>query len=68
MEEGDQHKKHRSKQAGNKAEKKKVRKNKHEQDLTARQRNPKAFAVQSVNKAAKQFHRWDFPHLTKLYF
>ncbi|RUS90079.1 hypothetical protein EGW08_002121 [Elysia chlorotica] len=47
---------HRARHSGPKAEKKKS-KNKHEQDLTARQRNPKAFAIQSVNKAAKSFRR-----------
>ncbi|GFS24785.1 ribosome biogenesis protein BMS1 [Elysia marginata] len=47
---------HRARHSGPKAEKKKS-KNKHEQDLTARQRNPKAFAIQSVNKAAKAFRR-----------
>ncbi|GFO38107.1 ribosome biogenesis protein bms1 [Plakobranchus ocellatus] len=47
---------HRARHSGPKAEKKKA-KNKHEQELTARQRNPKAFAIQSVNKAAKAFRR-----------
>lgn len=43
---------------GRKAEKKKA-KNPHEQELNARQRNPKAFAIQSVAKAQKRFHRYD---------
>ena len=42
---------------GRKAEKKKA-KNPHEQELNARQRNPKAFAIQSVAKAQKRFHRY----------
>uniref|UniRef100_A0A0B7A613 Bms1-type G domain-containing protein n=1 Tax=Arion vulgaris TaxID=1028688 RepID=A0A0B7A613_9EUPU len=56
MEELDTKKSHRARHSGPKAEKKKA-KNKHGQDLTARQRNPKAFAIQSVNKAAKSFRR-----------
>ncbi|PVD24966.1 hypothetical protein C0Q70_15462 [Pomacea canaliculata] len=56
METEQQQKKHRRKQSGTKAEKK-SKKTKHEQELTAKQRNPKAFAIQSVNKAAKLFHR-----------
>lgn len=43
---------------GRKAEKKKA-KNPHEQELNARQRNPKAFAIQSVAKAQKRFHRYE---------
>ena len=42
---------------GRKAEKKKA-KNPHEQEQNARQRNPKAFAIQSVAKAQKRFHRY----------
>ncbi|KAI8796542.1 ribosome biogenesis protein BMS1 [Biomphalaria glabrata] len=56
MDEPDIKKGHRPRQAGRKADKKKA-KNKHEQDLTAKQRNPRAFAIQSVNKAAKAFRR-----------
>ena len=54
--EEDPRKAHRKRQAGPKAEKKKA-KNKHEQDLTPQQRNPKAFAFHSVNKVAKQVRR-----------
>ena len=42
---------------GRKADKKKE-KNPHEQELTAKQRNPKAFAIQSVARAQKRFHRY----------
>ncbi len=41
---------------GRKADKKKV-KDPHVQEMDARQRNPKAFAIQSVAKAQKRFHR-----------
>ena len=51
-EDNQEQKVHRPRQAGRKADKKKSRK--HEPD---QKRNPKAFAVQSVNKAAKQVHR-----------
>ena len=52
------HKKHRSKVAGRKAERKSKKDQKgSEGQETARQRNPKAFAIQSVVKAAKKFHR-----------
>ena len=47
---------HRKRQAGRKAEKKKS-KNPHEQELTAQQRNPKAFSFQRVNKVAKAVRR-----------
>ena len=47
---------HQKRKAGPKAEKKKA-KNKHEQELTAKQRNPKAFAVHSVNKIARAVRR-----------
>ena len=50
------HKTHRQPQSGPKAKKKKD-KNKHEQELTDKQRNPKAFAVQSVNRAARTVRR-----------
>ena len=52
----DKKKSHSHRHAGRKAEKKKAKK-KHEQDLTAQQRNPKAFAPKSAAKAQKQFHR-----------
>ncbi|XP_065583035.1 ribosome biogenesis protein BMS1 homolog isoform X2 [Artemia franciscana] len=52
----DKKKQHRERHAGRKAEKKKG-KNEHQQDLTAQQRNPKAFAINSVKKAQRQFHR-----------
>ena len=48
---------HRARLAGVKAEKKKA-KNKHEQELTARQRNPKAFSVQAIQKTAKRVQRY----------
>ena len=58
------HKKHRTKVAGPKAERKSKKKQKSADDQeTAKQRNPKAFAIQSVVKAAKKFHRWE----TKLF-
>ena len=50
-------KSHRVKHAGVKAEKKK-NKNKHEQVLTAKQKNPKAFAFNSAVKGQKQFVRY----------
>lgn len=52
-------KSHRPKKSGPKAEKKKA-KNKHEQELTARQRNPKAFAFSSVEKVSKKVRRYGF--------
>lgn len=58
MEHEDKRKVHRVRQAGRKAEKKKA-KDKHEQDLSAKQRNPRAFAIQSANKTAKRVQRWD---------
>ena len=56
MDENDDKKRHRKRQAGRKADKKKD-KNKHEQELTAKQRNPKAFAFHSVNKVSKAVRR-----------
>ncbi len=47
---------HRKRQAGPKADKKKD-KDKHQQEMTAQQRNPKAFAFHSVNKTAKAVRR-----------
>lgn len=58
--EAKEHKKHRKKHSGPKAEKKKKR---YLQDLQlgdeedARKRNPKAFAVQSAVRMARSFHR-----------
>ncbi|XP_067140076.1 ribosome biogenesis protein BMS1 homolog [Centruroides vittatus] len=51
-----ENKPHRVAHSGRKAEKKKA-KNPHVQDMTAQQRNPKAFAIQSVDKAARKFRR-----------
>ncbi|KAJ8313478.1 hypothetical protein KUTeg_008971, partial [Tegillarca granosa] len=56
MEGEEQKKKHRMRHAGPKAEKKKA-KNKHQQELTDRQRNPKAFSIQHVNKTTKIIQR-----------
>jgi ribosome biogenesis protein BMS1 len=50
-------KKHRPKVAGSKADKKKKKGVKDDDPLSAKQRNPKAFAIQSAVKAAKKFHR-----------
>ncbi|XP_038061979.1 ribosome biogenesis protein BMS1 homolog isoform X2 [Patiria miniata] len=50
------HKPHRKVQSGPKAKKKKE-KNKHEQEQTARERNPRAFAINSVNKRAQSVRR-----------
>lgn len=47
---------HRARHSGRKAEKKE-KKNEHVQELTPKQRNPKAFSVQSVQKAEKKFRR-----------
>lgn len=52
----DKKKGHSKRHAGRKAEKK-ATKNKHVQDLTAQQRNPKAFAFQSAVKAQRKFAR-----------
>ncbi|KAL8565002.1 hypothetical protein ACOMHN_003378 [Nucella lapillus] len=51
----EEHKKHRVKKSGTKAERKKEKPSK--DDQTARQRNPRAFSIQSAVKAAKTFHR-----------
>ncbi|CAB3254368.1 unnamed protein product [Arctia plantaginis] len=48
---------HRAKHAGRKAEKKKNKNKVDQSNLTARQRNPKAFAIQSVVRAERQFRR-----------
>ncbi|KAI5749614.1 hypothetical protein M8J76_008765 [Diaphorina citri] len=47
---------HRKRQAGRKAEKKNS-KNEHVQELTAKQKNPKAFTFQSVIKGERKFRR-----------
>ncbi|XP_037790016.1 ribosome biogenesis protein BMS1 homolog [Penaeus monodon] len=52
----DKKKAHKKRHAGRKAEKK-AEKNKHVQDLTAKQRNPKAFAFHSAVKAQRTFVR-----------
>ncbi|KFM76305.1 Ribosome biogenesis protein BMS1-like protein, partial [Stegodyphus mimosarum] len=58
MDKSETHKAHRVAHSGRKAKKKDAKKKKHhEQDLTARQRNPKAFAIQSVKKAERMFRR-----------
>ncbi|KAL5018103.1 hypothetical protein ScPMuIL_003825 [Solemya velum] len=56
MEDADSQKKHRKKQAGTKAGRKKS-KDKHEQELTPQQRNPKAFSIQHARKTAKLVQR-----------
>ena len=48
---------HRKRQAGSKLDKKK-KKSPADPNLTARQRNPKAFAYHSVNKVARQVRRF----------
>jgi len=55
-EHSDNKKAHRKRQSGPKAFKKKS-KNPHEQELTAQQRNPRAFSVQHANKALKVVQR-----------
>ncbi|XP_064457943.1 ribosome biogenesis protein BMS1 homolog isoform X2 [Ornithodoros turicata] len=54
MDEPSKAKAHRAPRSGRKAEKKDK---KPEQELTAKQRNPKAFAVQSIQKAERRFRR-----------
>ncbi|XP_026488648.2 ribosome biogenesis protein BMS1 homolog [Vanessa tameamea] len=53
----DKKKSHRAKHAGRKAEKKKKKNQVDQSNLTARQRNPKAFAIQSAVRAERQFRR-----------
>ncbi|KAH8268743.1 hypothetical protein KR018_000570 [Drosophila ironensis] len=57
----DKRKQHRARQAGVKADKKKSRAkkeaNQKEPELTARQRNPKAFAINSAQRAERNFRR-----------
>ena len=48
---------HRKRQAGSKLDKKK-KKTPSDPNVTARQRNPKAFAFHSVNKVARQVRRF----------
>lgn len=50
------HKTHRERNAGRKAEKKKAKKN-HVQELTDKQKNPKAFTFNSAIKAERRFRR-----------
>ncbi|XP_071945540.1 ribosome biogenesis protein BMS1 homolog isoform X2 [Antedon mediterranea] len=50
-------KNHRERQAGRKAEKKKNKNKKQDENLTDRQRNPKAFAFHSAANMAKSFRR-----------
>lgn len=51
-------KSHRERQAGRKFEKKKARTKVQDEGMTARQRNPRAFAIQSVNKMARKVRRY----------
>ncbi|XP_071482980.1 ribosome biogenesis protein BMS1 homolog [Diadema antillarum] len=51
------HRTHRERQAGRKFEKKKARTKPQDENLTAKQRNPRAFAIQSVNKMARKVRR-----------
>ena len=53
----DKKKGHNKRHAGRKAEKK-TAKNKHVQELTSQQRNPKASAFQSAVKAQRKFARY----------
>ncbi|XP_072932447.1 ribosome biogenesis protein BMS1 homolog [Epargyreus clarus] len=53
----DKKKSHRAKHAGRKAEKKKKKNQVDQSNLSARQRNPKAFAIQSAVRAERQFRR-----------
>ena len=57
MDEQHEKKVHRPRKAGPKALKKKA-KSGHEQELTAQQRNPKAYSVQHARKALKIVQRW----------
>lgn len=51
------HKTHRERNAGRKAEKKKAKKPGHVQELTDKQKNPKAFTFHSAIKAERRFRR-----------
>ena len=48
---------HRKRQAGAKADKKKTKSGGKDENLTAQQRNPKAFSYHSVNKVARAVRR-----------
>lgn len=56
MDDDQKAKAHRARHSGRKADKKE-KKNEHVQELTAKQRNPKAFSVQSVQKAEKKIQK-----------
>lgn len=56
MEDHSEKKPHRKRQAGPKAFKKKA-KSDHQQELSAQQRNPRAFAIQHAKKALKVVQR-----------
>lgn len=56
MEDRRENKTHRKKLSGPKAERKKSKQD-HNQDLTPRQRNPKAFAIQHANKTLRTVQR-----------
>uniref|UniRef100_A0A0A9YDD7 Bms1-type G domain-containing protein n=1 Tax=Lygus hesperus TaxID=30085 RepID=A0A0A9YDD7_LYGHE len=56
LEKDDKRKPHRERLSGRKADKKKAKKD-HQQELTAKQRNPKAFAVSNVVRAERRFRR-----------
>ncbi|XP_017882158.1 ribosome biogenesis protein BMS1 homolog [Ceratina calcarata] len=56
-ENGVAHKSHRERNAGRKAEKKKAKKDGHVQELTDKQKNPKAFTFHSAIKAERRFRR-----------
>ncbi|CAG5002633.1 unnamed protein product [Parnassius apollo] len=53
----DKKKSHHAKRAGRKADKKKKKNEVDQSNLSARQRNPKAFAIQSAVRAERQFRR-----------
>jgi len=57
MEDKPEKKAHRKRLAGPKAAKKKS-KSDHQQDLTAQQRNPRAFSIQHANKTLKTVQRF----------
>nr|XP_039256977.1 ribosome biogenesis protein BMS1 homolog [Styela clava] len=50
-------KQHKVRKAGRKAEKRKLKEDNSREDATTKKKNPKAYAIQSVNKLAKSFHR-----------
>lgn len=58
MEKSESHKSHNVAHSGRKKEKKEAKKTKnHDGPLSAKQRNPKAFAIQSATKAERRFRR-----------